>query len=99
MSLKKHFCSSPWLHMRIDSDGTFQYCRWINRDNNFFKDIDYNIQQTTITEYFQKKLSNLRLSMLEGEEIPSCSTCKQMEKQGKISGRQKQLLKNGIQLN
>jgi hypothetical protein len=85
--------------MRIDSDGTFQYCRWINRDNNFFKDTDYNIQQTTITEYFQKKLSNLRLSMLEGEEIPSCSTCKQMEKQGKISGRQKQLLKNGIQLN
>jgi MoaA/NifB/PqqE/SkfB family radical SAM enzyme len=37
--------------------------------------------------------------MLNGEEISGCSTCKQMEDQGKISGRQKQLLKTGIQLN
>lgn len=98
MSLKKHFCSSPWLHMRIDSDGTFQYCRWINRHNKSLKDIDYTIQQTTIPEYFQKNLSALRLKMLKGEEISTCSSCKQMEEQGKISGRQKQLLKTGIQL-
>ena len=98
MSLKKHFCSSPWLHMRIDSDGTFQYCRWMNRQNKFFKDTEYNIQQTTVPEYFQKKLSNLRTKMLNGEEILGCDTCKNMEEQGKVSGRQKQLLKTGIRL-
>jgi MoaA/NifB/PqqE/SkfB family radical SAM enzyme len=84
--------------MRIDSDGTFHYCRWMNRQNNFFKDTEYNIQQTTVTEYFQKKLSNLRTKMLNGEEILGCDTCKNMEEQGKVSGRQKQLLKTGIRL-
>jgi len=98
MSLKKHFCPSPWFHMRIDSDGTFQYCRWADRNNKIFNNTDYNINQTTVPEYFQKKLSSLRTQMLNGEEIAGCSSCKQMEEQGKISGRQKQLLKTGIQL-
>jgi MoaA/NifB/PqqE/SkfB family radical SAM enzyme len=98
MSLKKHFCPSPWFHMRIKSDGTFQYCRWINQNNKFFKNTDYSIQQINVPEYFQKKLSNLRIKMLNGEEISDCSSCIQMEEQGKISGRQKQLLKTGIQL-
>lgn len=98
MSFKKTFCASPWLHMRIDSDGTFQYCRWMNRQNSFSQDAEYNIQQTTIPQYFQKTLSNLRTKMLNGEEISGCSACKQMEEQGKVSGRQKQLLKTGIRL-
>lgn len=98
MSFEKTFCASPWLHMRIDSDGTFQYCRWINRQNSFSQDAEYNIQHTTIPDYFQKILSNLRTKMLNGEEISKCSDCKHMEEQGKISGRQKQLLKTGIRL-
>ena len=98
MSLKKHFCSSPWFHMRIESDGTFQFCRWISQNNKFVKNTDHNIQQINVPEYFQKKLSNLRTKMLNGEKISECSSCKQMEEQGKISGRQKQLLKTGIQL-
>jgi MoaA/NifB/PqqE/SkfB family radical SAM enzyme len=85
--------------MRIDSDGTFQYCRWTDKNNNFFKDTEYNISQITVPEYFQKKLSSLRTQMLNGEEVAGCFACKQMEEQGKISGRQKQLLKTGIQLN
>ena len=32
--------------------------------------------------------------MLNGEEILGCDTCKNMEEQGKVSGRQKQLLKD-----
>jgi sulfatase maturation enzyme AslB (radical SAM superfamily) len=84
--------------MRIDSNGTYQYCRWIDRNNNFFKNAEHNISRTNVPEYFQKKLSSLRTKMLNGEEIRGCSTCIQMEEQGKISGRQKQLLKTGIQL-
>lgn len=99
MSLIKHFCSSPWLHMRIDSDGTFRYCRWMRKHGHPIRNTDYNIRQTSILEYFQKKLSNVRIKMLHGEIISECSDCYLMEEQKKISGRQKQLLKTGIQLN
>jgi len=98
MSLKKHFCSSPWLHMRIDSDGTFYYCRWIDRNNQEKNETLYNIKETTVTEFFQKKMSDIRKKLLDGEKIARCNSCIKMEEQKKVSGRQKQLLKTGIQL-
>jgi hypothetical protein len=98
MSLKKHFCSGPWIHMSVDHDGTYQYCRWVNRIDNILIEPNHDIHQTDATEYFQKKLSSLRASMLNGEKIPGCTNCYQMEEQKKISPRQKQLLKTGIQL-
>jgi hypothetical protein len=99
MSLEKHFCPSPWFHMRIESDGTLKYCRWLDKNNNLFQKTEHNIRQIAVSEYFQKELSSLRIKMLNGEEILGCNNCKKMEKQGKVSGRQKQLLKTGIQLN
>jgi sulfatase maturation enzyme AslB (radical SAM superfamily) len=44
-------------------------------------------------------MSLLRLKMLQGEHVPSCDQCAKMEEHGKISGREKQLLKVGIKLN
>jgi hypothetical protein len=38
MSFEKSFCSSPWFHMRIDSDGTLRYCRWLDRDKDRYSD-------------------------------------------------------------
>jgi MoaA/NifB/PqqE/SkfB family radical SAM enzyme len=98
MSLKKHFCSSLWFHMRIDSDGTYRYCRSSGRNNRSPEEIEYHIRETSIPEYFQKKLSNLRMQMINGEKIAGCFTCRNMEEHGKISSRQKQLLKTGIQM-
>jgi hypothetical protein len=46
--------------------------------------------------WFQKKLSPLRLDLLEGNEVSGCQPCRIMESHGKPSGRQKQLLKTGI---
>lgn len=37
-----------------------------------------------------------RQAMLDGESLPECNDCHVMEKYGKVSGRQKQLLKTGI---
>ena len=40
-------------------------------------------------------MSDIRRSILKGEELPGCVECRTMEQHGKISGRQKQLLKIG----
>jgi len=98
MSLQKYFCSSPWLHMRIESDGSLQYCRWMNRNKINQNNKEYNIREITIENYFQTILSNIRKNMLNGEKIRSCTACFEMEEQNKISGRQKQLLKTGINI-
>ena len=37
-----------------------------------------------------------RQALLDGQTLPECSDCYVMEKYGKVSGRQKQLLKTGI---
>jgi sulfatase maturation enzyme AslB (radical SAM superfamily) len=46
--------------------------------------------------FFQKNMSVERQAILDGQTLPECSDCYVMEKYGKISGRQKQLLKTGI---
>jgi len=57
-----------------------------------------NLNQTDFLTFFQKEMSALRLKMLQGEHISSCDQCARMEEHGKISGREKQLLKVGIKL-
>lgn len=43
-------------------------------------------------------MAPVRQAMLQGESIPSCDVCRVMEQHGKVSGRQKQLLKTGVHL-
>jgi sulfatase maturation enzyme AslB (radical SAM superfamily) len=57
-----------------------------------------DLNQTDFLTFFQKEMSALRLKMLQGEHISSCDQCAKMEEHGKISGREKQLLKVGIKL-
>ena len=89
---KNTFCSSPWIHMRIRSNGDFEYCRWTKSEIGTV----YNIKDISVEEYFQKRMSKVRKDMLDGKSIKECDSCYLMEKHGKISGRQKQLLKVGI---
>jgi hypothetical protein len=96
MTFESSFCASPWLHMRINNAGNYEYCRWAVKDD---RNAGANIAQTTPTEYFQKHMAPIRQAMLAGETVPGCRECAQMEQHGKISGRQKQLLKIGVQTN
>lgn len=86
------FCSSPWIHMRIRSNGDFEFCRWAKKEIGE----KHNIKDTSIKDYFQKHISNIRKDLLDGKSLKECDACYVMEKHGKISGRQKQLLKVGI---
>ena len=94
MIFESSFCASPWLHMRINNAGNYEYCRWAVKDD---RNAGANIAQVTPTEYFQKHMAPIRQAMLAGETVPGCRECAQMEQHGKISGRQKQLLKIGVQ--
>lgn len=90
--LEKYFCGSPWIHMRIEHNGDYRFCRWGSNS----LDEKYNIKNTSPIDYFQKHMSSIRSKLLAGEKIKECSSCHVMELHGKISGRQKQLLKIGV---
>jgi sulfatase maturation enzyme AslB (radical SAM superfamily) len=93
MNFEKTFCPSPWFHMRITNSGHYKFCRWTDKtvtDNN------QSIRDVSPAVYFQKGMSEIRNNMQSGICQPACSDCYQMEKYNKVSGRQKQLLKVGI---
>lgn len=81
--------------MRIDNQGNFRACRW--RANNDF-DIG-NIRDIDPEIFFSEKLNPLRLALLNGQSLGMCQDCHHMEEHGKISGRQRQLLKIGVKEN
>ena len=96
MTFKDSFCPSPWFHMRINNTGHYEYCRWAS-----IKTVGSstpNICDTTPAEFFHQNLIPIRQQLLNGERPTGCAECYQMEEHGKISGRQKQLLKIGVQL-
>lgn len=96
MSFEKNFCPSPWFHMRINNSGTYEYCRWkIHKESsriNFVR----NIKNQSPLDYFQNTLAPMREQFLAGGSPPDCNDCYIMEQNGKISGRQRQLLKIGV---
>lgn len=94
MTLRDSFCPSPWFHMRINNSGHYEYCRWRSKP----APAEQSIHSHTPAEYFQQILTPLRQQFLQGNMPNSCQDCQHQEQHGKISGRQKQLLKVGVRL-
>ena len=95
MSFEKNFCPSPWFHMRINNSGNYEYCRWAVKGD---RQAEPSIRDMTPITWFQKNLSSLRQGLLDGTAQPGCAECQQMELHGKVSGRQRQLLKVGVRV-
>ena len=93
MSFDKTFCPGPWFHMRITNPGKYEYCRWATPYQPGPLD---SIKHKSPIYWFQYGMSGIRKDMLDGKPIAGCQDCYQMEQHGKISGRQRQLLKAGI---
>lgn len=91
MSFEKTFCSSPWFHMRITNDGNYSYCRWSDKT-----DTVVNIQDANPKKFFQLEMEPVRQDLLAGRTVAGCQECQKMEQHGKVSGRQRQLLKIGV---
>lgn len=92
MSFEKNFCASPWFHARIFNDGSYGYCRWAGSPGSDAP----NIRDTSPIQWFQQGMRPVRDQMLRGVPLENCRHCQAMEQHGKISGRQKQLLKVGV---
>ena len=85
------------MHAKITHDGQFQACRW-QTDTYTDYNKSKNIHSTTPITFFKDDMAGVRKSLLAGEVLNMCSDCHDMDKHSKISGRQKQLLKSGVQL-
>ena len=93
---EKHFCPSPWFHLRINNAGEYEYCRWTSKGTS---DPAQSIRTKSPDYFFQYNLGNIRQQMLNGKPIDTCANCHVMEEHKKVSGRQRQLLKTGIDCN
>jgi len=91
--LKNTFCSSPWFHIGINPQGNYIPCRW-----DFSGTIsEHNISNTSLTEYINSSLmKQFRLDLLDGKSVDTCKSCYYEDKNNKVSGRQRQLLKSAI---
>jgi sulfatase maturation enzyme AslB (radical SAM superfamily) len=79
--------------MRITNTGGMTYCRWSDKTQ-----AEHSIQDQTPVQFFQHTMQPIRNAMLQGHGVSGCGECYQMERYGKVSGRQKQLLKIGVQV-
>jgi pyruvate-formate lyase-activating enzyme len=92
--LKDSFCSSPWFHIRLTYDGSYDVCRWSkNGATNF------NIRTTSLMQFYNSDaMRQLRLDMLAGNKPAVCEPCYYQDSFGKLSGRVRQLNKSAITL-
>jgi sulfatase maturation enzyme AslB (radical SAM superfamily) len=81
--------------MKIASNGQMKYCRWSSVTGTVTEDSPSIGAMHPLT-FFQSTMAPVRQALLAGESLPGCNDCYVMEKYGKVSGRQKQLLKTGI---
>jgi sulfatase maturation enzyme AslB (radical SAM superfamily) len=92
--LEKTFCSSPWFHVRLGYNGTFQSCRWGNNSAS-----NHSIHNQTILQFYNsEQMRQLRMQLLTGEIPDHCSDCYYEESFGKLNGRIRQLNKSAIDL-
>ena len=82
--------------MRITNSGTYEPCRWMNKNVSTRVNFDRNIKSLSPLKYFQDNMAPLRTELLQGHVPDMCSDCHVMEAHGKPSGRQRQLLKVGV---
>jgi hypothetical protein len=93
MSFEKNFCPSPWFHTSINNTGAYEFCRWATKQD---RTQGKNIRDQDPITWFQQGMAPVRKSMLDGVSVPGCRECDLVDTHGKVSGRQRQRLKIGI---
>lgn len=91
--LKDTFCSSPWFHIRKNYDGSYNVCRWANKNAPGFQGTAESVMQF----YNGDQMRKLRSELLAGKAPSECESCYYQDQHNKLSGRPRQLLKSGIQ--
>lgn len=76
--------------MRVTPTGRMEVCRWANHGSDAY------IQDTQPLTFFQQGMAPFRQKLLAGKATTECSECHAMEAHGKVSGRQRQMIKVGM---
>jgi hypothetical protein len=82
--------------MRINNTGHYEYCRWAVKHD---RQQGTNIREQDPIIWFQQGMNWIRKAMCDGETVTGCSECDLVDKHHKVSGRQRQRLKIGIDNN
>lgn len=82
--------------MRINGSGAYEPCRWMTFQGGTRANPEHNIRVMSPAAYFQDHMAGLRTQLLQGQTPEICGDCVKMEQHGKVSGRQRQLLKVGV---
>jgi MoaA/NifB/PqqE/SkfB family radical SAM enzyme len=81
--------------MRITNQGELRFCRF---SNELQQQPRANIVDVDPIDFFQSTMASVREQMIAGDEVAACVECQNMERHGKLSGRQRQLIKTGVRL-
>jgi len=91
----KSFCIGPWSEIRIDADGSMNFCHAAS--SNMIPPED-NISKMGILEYFEgsPSVQSARSALSKGSEVDRCYRCYQDEQGGLISNRERRNLQAAI---
>lgn len=92
------FCILPWKQLIVRSNGTCQICNRINSHISI-NNHPLSIQNHALEEIWNSDdLRGIREKMVNGERVPACSECYELEKAGSISMRRtmNQIWKEGF---
>jgi MoaA/NifB/PqqE/SkfB family radical SAM enzyme len=92
---KDSFCIGPWTELRIDSDGSYNYCHAAIKNTQ----MQESIAHTSPLEYFRDHdttANHVRQEILKGHTVPQCQNCYRNEQSGLVSFRQRRNLQVGI---
>jgi MoaA/NifB/PqqE/SkfB family radical SAM enzyme len=89
------YCSSPYSEIRINSDGSFNYCHAAYGKNLPPED---HISKVTVDEYFNNSITvnQVKQTIEGGSAVSRCSECYDTEKLNLVSFRQRRNLQHGV---
>jgi len=92
---EKTFCIGPYSEVRINPDGSLNFCHYADGTNI---GADDNIKKITVDDYFQtsKTITNTRLTLEQGGSVSRCHKCYTEESRGLISFRHRRNIQAGI---
>ena len=86
---KTTWCSMPWTHQFIDSQGQIKPCCRFSMSDIKEKD-SFNLNKSNLKDiFFNEFMNNMRSRMLENKKIEGCLRCYQEEASGKKSLRER----------
>jgi organic radical activating enzyme len=88
--ISKTFCSRPFVHGLIDTNGKIRACCRITDNTEFNGNANYNINNNSVDSWWTSEyMQYLRDNMLQGNHLTECRRCYRQEEQNSISFRQR----------